>query len=184
MSVDELTPDRWLSLRLLYASPDEATVELALDRLPDAEDPTRREQDDHEKDDADHGVEPLVADADVAETGNGAEVVVEDDEDKGTDPGALEPVETADHRDDQEVDDGREIDRRRVDVVELPDVEDPGDRGDERAEAERDRPVQRHVVAERAHADGVVANALEGDPEGAPRQVAHQRVEEDGRDQG
>jgi hypothetical protein len=48
----------------------------------------------------------------------------------------------------------------------VPDREDPGDRRDERREAEREHPVAGHVEAERAHARRLVAQALQRQPNG------------------
>ena len=104
-------------------------------------------------------------------------VVVEDDEEERADPGALEPVEPADDGDHEHVDRRAEVDRRRVDVAVPPDEEDAADRRDERREAERDRPVQHDVVAERGHPDRVVADALQRQAERRPDDVAQQRVD-------
>ena len=54
-----------------------------------------------------------------------------------------------------------EADRLRIDVAVPPHEQDARDRGHEGAERERERAVQRDAVAERAHAHGLVAHALE-----------------------
>ena len=59
-----------------------------------------------------------------------------------------------------------------------PDEEDAADRGDEAGEGERERAVQRDVVAQRAHPHRVVADALQRQPERRARDVAQQRVDQ------
>ncbi len=107
-------------------------------------------------------------------------VVVDDDEDERAQPRSLEPVEPADHGDHEHVDGRAEADRRRRDLRVPPDEEDPGDRRDEAGEDEGQRAVQRDVVAQRAHAHGVVADALQRQAERRARDVAQGHVDQRG----
>jgi hypothetical protein len=111
-----------------------------------------------------------------ADEADALRVVVDDDEEQGADPRALEPVEAADDGDHQQVDGCAEVDRRGVDVAVPPDEEHTADRSDEAGECERDRAVKRHVVAERGHANRVVSDALERQPERRPNEVAQQEI--------
>ena len=83
----------------------------------------------------------------------------------------------------EQLDGGVEAHRRRRELPEPPGVEDAADRGDEGADPERERPVERDVVAERRHARGLVADALEGDAERRADDVPDQQVHEHGRDE-
>src|SRR5919108_4442675 len=76
---------------------------LSPEAVADAEQAARREQHDREEDDPDHRMEPLLGESDRIQEADVADVVVEDDEDEGPDPGALDPVETADHRHHEQV---------------------------------------------------------------------------------
>ena len=71
-----------------------------------------------------------------------------------------------------------EADRLRIDVTVPPHEEHAGDRGDEGAERERERALQRDAVAQRAHAHGLVAHALQRDAEGRAYEVADEQVEQ------
>ncbi len=101
------------------------TVLHARSQRPDQ--PVGRENDDEQEDDPDDGVE-AAADLDrVEELGQPAvaDVVVDDDEGERADPGALDPPEPADHRDDQQVDRRAEADVARSDLSLPPDEQDP-----------------------------------------------------------
>ncbi len=90
-------------------------------------------------------------------------------------PGRLDAVEAADHRDHEHVDHRAEIDRGGVDVPVPPDEQDAAERRDERREAERECAVEHDVVAQRAHPDRVVAHSLERETERSPHDVAQQQ---------
>ena len=90
------------------------------------------------------------------------------DERERADPRPFDPDEASDHGHDQEVDRLRQVDVAGRDLTVPPDVEDAGEGGEEGREAEGERPMQRHVVAERGHAQRLVADALEADPERRP----------------
>ena len=62
-----------------------------------------------------------------------ADVVVDDDEREGAEPGALDPGEAADHRDHEQLDRGGEADVARRDLPLPPDEQDPRDGSDEGA---------------------------------------------------
>src|SRR5918996_1481172 len=127
--------------------------------------PSSGEEDDGEEDDTDDGVEASADDVDSPGP------VVQNREGERSHPGALEPVEAADHRDHEHVDRPREVDRPGRDAGVPPDGEDPGQRGDQRAEAER------------AHAGGIVPDALERQSEGRAPEVADEQVDGRGRAQ-
>src|ERR687898_1480049 len=135
------------------AAPSQGTPEA----VPNPPEPVRRDDDDDQEDQADDRVE---AAADHGQL-DVADVVVDDDEGEGAEPGALNPDEAADDRDDEQLDRGGETEVARCDLPVPPDEEDSGDGGNERCEAESQRPVQRHVEAERGHADGIVAHTLQ-----------------------
>ena len=78
----------------------------------------------------------------------------------------------ADHGDDEQVDRGTDRHRVGIDLTVPPDVDDPGEAGDEAGEGERQRAVQRHVEPERGHPDRVVTDAFERHTE---RRAAHAR---------
>src|SRR4051794_32431933 len=138
--------------------------------LPDAEQAIGGHQDDHQEHDTDQRVEPVADEPDVLR------VVVQEHEDEGAQPGALEAVEAADDGDDEHVDRRAEADGRRRDLTVPPDEEDPADPGRQPGERERQHAVQRHAVAERAHAHRVVADALHRQPERRPGGVTQPGV--------
>jgi hypothetical protein len=149
----------------------QTTLKQACRVTPDAHQPSGRKEDDGEKDCPDHRVEAVANELDPPQP------VVQDGKDDRADPGALEPVEPADDGDDQYVDGLRKRNRARRDAGVPPDGEDPGERGHERAEPERERAQEQDVVAERAHARGVVADSLDREPERRAHDVAKEEID-------
>ena len=84
--------------------------------IPDAHRAVWRDDDDHQEDEADHGVEASRRSrARLRATGiRCRDVVVDHDERERAEPGALDPAEAADHRDDEQLDRRTEADRRRA----------------------------------------------------------------------
>ena len=107
-----------------------------------------------------------------------ADVVLDDDERKRAEPGSLEAREPSDHADDEQVDRGTDADRSRIDLAVPPDEEDAAERRDEPGDAEGQRPVERDVVAERAHAHRLVADALQREPERRSHEISEPDVDE------
>src|SRR5918994_1570896 len=145
------------------AAPSQGTPEA----VPNPPEPVRRDDDDDQEDQADDRVE---AAADHGQL-DVADIVVDDDEGESADPGSLDPGEAADDGHHEQLDRGSQPDVARCDLPLPPDEQDSRQGGDERGEAERERPVQRHVETERAHPDGVVSHTLEREPERCPDQV-------------
>ncbi len=72
------------------------------------------------------------------------------------------PEEAADDGDDEDVDLLAQVDRAGRDLQVPPDGENPRQRRDEGTEREGEHPVKGDVVAQRAHARGLVPDPLEG----------------------
>src|SRR6266542_578627 len=122
--------------------------------IPDPHQASGRDEHDDEKDDPDDGVErPAEECAAEAQPGDRevAHVVLDHDEHERAEPGALDAHEAADHRHHEQVDRLGQVDVAGSDLPAPPHVENAAERRDERREAERERAVQRNVVAERGH---------------------------------
>ncbi len=73
--------------------------------------------------------------------------------------------EAADHRDDEKVDRRLETDVPWRDLPLPPHEQHSGERREEGGEAEGERAMQRDGVSERAHANGLVSETLQRQPE-------------------
>src|SRR6266851_3981066 len=145
--------------------------------LPNADQTPWRRQDYHQEDHPDDAFESVRPEPVANVRHPDPRVVVDSREDQRTDPRALQPVEAADHGDDQDVDGLGDVDAARRDLGRVPDRQDPRDRRDERPYPERERTMQGHVVAKRLHAGRVVADALERQAKRSSRQVANAEVD-------
>ena len=103
-----------------------------------------------EEDEADDRVEAAADDGHL----DVPDVVVDHDEREGAEPRPLDAAEAADHGDHEQLDRRAEPDVRRRDLPVPPDEEHAGERRDEGGEPERERAVERDVVAERGHPHG------------------------------
>src|SRR5918999_1210568 len=161
-------------------SPSSPPEELAAP-LPEAHQAAGRQQHDHEEDDPEDRVEALRPEH-VAHRGRPlARVVAEQRVGQRAAPGALEAVQPADDRDDEDVDRLRQVDRTRRDAAVVPDRQHPREGRHERPQAQRQDPGPRHVEAERLHPVRLVAEALERQAEGRTRRVAQAEEDQDGR---
>ena len=85
-------------------------------------------------------------------------------------------MQAADDGDREEIECHCHADGVRVNVSVPPDVDHAGERRDERPDAERQHPVERDIVAKRAHPHGLIAHALKHAPERRPQHVSDQDV--------
>ena len=92
--------------------------------VPQSHEPVRRDDDDDQEDQADDRVE---AAADHGQL-DVADIVVDDDEGEGADPGALDPGEAADDGDHEQLDRGGQADVAGRDLPVPPDEEHAGER--------------------------------------------------------
>src|ERR1700722_4561707 len=131
--------------------------------FPKSDDAVRREQHDDKKTQADQQAKAI-----AVETDRNQKIQCEgaqQHENQGTDEWADRARDPADDGDDQNVDRPLDSDRTRRDLAIVPDLQDTGERGQERGECIGRDAVRVDVEAKRGHAARIVAHALQGQAE-------------------
>src|SRR5580692_768738 len=147
--------------------------------FPKSDDAVRREQHDDKKTQADQQAEAIAVEPDRNQKiqCEGAQ----QHENQGADEWADRARDPADDGDDQNVDRPLDSDRTRRDLAIVPDLQDTGERGQERGERIGRDAVRVDVEPKRHHAARIVAHALQGQAERRARQIAD-RAEAEHRD--
>src|SRR6266700_5626394 len=146
----------------------------ALPPLPESDDAVRREQHDDKKAETDQQAEAIAVEPDRHQEiqREGAQ----QHENQGADERADRTRDAADDGDDQNVDRPLDADRARRDLPIVPDLQNAGERGQEGGERIGRHPVCIDVEPERRHAAGIVAHALERQPERRARDIADSAI--------
>src|SRR6266403_3618754 len=137
--------------------------------LPEPDHTVRRPEHDGEEAKADQKPEAIAVepefDKEVERKG------AQHDEDESADEGADRPRDAADYGDNQDVDTGSDADRAGRDLPVVPDLQDAPKACHERCECIGRHPMRVDVEAERGHAPGIVAHALQREAERRAREI-------------
>src|ERR1700677_3859440 len=140
---------------------------------PQTNDPVRREKDNRQEPKPDQKSKPVAVEAERDQDieGKGLQHRI----DQRADEWANWVADPANDGDDQDVDRGGDADRAGRDFAVAPDQENAAERRDDRREHVSRDAVGVDVEAERSHAPGVIANALERKPEGRPGDIGDRK---------
>src|SRR5882757_1652266 len=127
--------------------------------LPEPHQPVRRPKHDGEETKADQKPEAIAVEPELDQEVERKSA--QHDEDESADEGANRPRDAADHGDDQDVDTGPDADRAGRDLPVVPDLQDAPKACHERCERIGRHPMRVDIEAERGHAPGIVAHALQ-----------------------
>ena len=144
--------------------------------LPEPDHAVRRPEHDGEEAEADQQPEAVAVEPELDQEieREGAQ----DDEDEGADVGADGTGDAADHGDDQDIDAGADADRAGRDLPVVPDLQHAAERGDKGREGVGRHAVRVDIEAERRHAAGIVAHALQREAERRARDILNGEIAE------